>query len=120
MLETSELRPADGDDDVDSDSILLSPANVGATIGWFGTSCDGASVVPALTDWLRTNGCAPADGVTDKVYLARLADQFVLLNHADHEVEKSVTMPDGTSQTVMLPPNSIVDVPITPTAGRTK
>ncbi|MGW0229238.1 SUMF1/EgtB/PvdO family nonheme iron enzyme [Actinopolymorpha singaporensis] len=130
VLETTELRPVDGDDDMDPVTILRRPGDPDGTIRWFGSPRDPAELagpaahgaswaVPALTDWLRANDCAPVDGVSDLVYLARLADRLVLLSHADSEVHKSVLMPDGTSRTVRIPPNSIVEVPIH-AAGRTK
>jgi sulfatase modifying factor 1 len=70
------------------------------------------TIATRMREWLAANGEPLIDGVSDRVYVARLKDRLVLLHHGGERIEKELAMPDGSVRGVSLPPNSIVEVTI--------
>ncbi len=68
------------------------------------------AVVAELSAFFTGCGVPMVDGQVDGVYAAQLNDRVVLLHHGHEALERAITMPDGSRQSVTLPPNSIVSL----------
>ena len=63
-----------------------------------------------MTEFLHRQGYAVLDGVLDDVFVARVEDKILLLNTRDADMQKEITLPDGSKKAIALAANGIVEV----------
>lgn len=69
-------------------------------------------IVAELSAFFTGCGLAVIDRKVDGIDAAQLKDRIVLLHHGQKTQEREITMPDGSIRPVVVPPNSIVEIPL--------
>jgi len=78
-----------------------------------GETSDGNELVAAtMHDWLQAHGVALIDGVIDRLYMSRVDDSVLVLNHTREAKTREVMAADGVPVQRTFPANTITAIPL--------
>ncbi len=69
-------------------------------------------VATAIRSWLQDHDYVLIDGSLDRLYMSRLDDRLLVLNHTRDAIEREIAMPDRTTRHHAFPANSITSIAI--------